>query len=596
MDRQKQIADVYVEDYEKIYQLNKLNRDIEDAINDSDRVKNKQQLKKLQDQINQASADGVKLSQYDLDVLRKKFELEIARNELEESKNAKSQVRMMRDAEGNYGYVYTADANAVADAEQSYEDKLHELQVLNTEYIKQLEDNYLQLQQNVRDQIANLDITQFATEEEYLAEVDRIQSAALELQKRYGQQMDNAINNNRDLYENDWATYSRLTGYKISLDEEYLDKFTETQYSVLTGYKSMEEASTAFAKSLEDAVASVTLAYEQTRAMQQTAMNDGATSMKEFAESATNATNEVGKQTQALATEAKDLSVQYRDAFSQIADKAKDFADNYTKNIQPVIDKNLELLDVISQIIESQAGLNDETSSSTTGGQVSGTTSSGMTWTAFQSVGQAINATSKGFQKYSDYLPYIAALLRIDESNDYGGWGTVDGNIRKARLEEVFGEGAADDIDRYLAKFGADLPTYYSAMINNGTLERYSYERLKRIVKFDTGGYTGEWASNLGRLALLHEKELVLNKEDTANLLTAVDMIRNIAQVIDLNARSTSQAMSSAFSAGLVQETNRNFEQDVHITAEFPNATDRDEIIAAFDNLTNLAYQLAGQQ
>jgi len=159
MDRQKQIADVYVEDYEKIYQLNKLNRDIEDAINDSDRVKNKQQLKKLQDQINQASADGVKLSQYDLDVLRKKFELEIARSELEEARNAKSQVRMMRDAEGNYGYVYTADANAVADAEQSYEDKLHELQVLNTEYIKQLEDNYLQLQQNVRDQIANLDIT-----------------------------------------------------------------------------------------------------------------------------------------------------------------------------------------------------------------------------------------------------------------------------------------------------------------------------------------------------------------------------------------------------------------------------------------------------
>ena len=598
MDRQKQIADVYVEDYEKIYQLNKLNRDIEDAINDSDRVKNKQQLKKLQDQINQASADGVKLSQYDLDVLRKKFELEIARNELEESKNAKSQVRMMRDAEGNYGYVYTADANAVADAEQSYEDKLHELQVLNTEYIKQLEDNYLQLQQNVRDQIANLDITQFATEEEYLAEVDRIQSAALELQKRYGQQMDNAINNNRDLYENDWATYSRLTGYKISLDEEYLDKFTETQYSVLTGYKSMEEASTAFAKSLEDAVASVTLAYEQTRAMQQTAMNDGATSMKEFAESATNATNEVGKQTQALATEAKDLSEKYRDAFSEIADKAKDFADNYTKNIQPVIDKNLELLNVISQIIEKQAGMNDETSSSTTGGQVSGTTSSGMTWTAFQTVGQAISATSKGFQnpKYSDYLPYIAALLRIDESNDYGGWGTADGNVRKARLEEVFGEGAADDIDRYLAKFGADLPTYYSAMINNGTLGRYSYERLKRIVKLDTGGYTGEWASNLGKLAFLHEKELVLNKEDTANLLTAVDMIRNIAQVIDLNARSTSQAMSSAFSAGLVQETNRNFEQDVHITAEFPNATDRDEIIAAFDNLTNLAYQLAGQQ
>jgi len=199
--------------------------------------------------------------------LRKKFELEIARSELEEARNAKSQVRMMRDAEGNYGYVYTADANAVADAEQSYEDKLHELQVLNTEYIKQLEDNYLQLQQNVRDQIANLDITQFATEEEYLAEVDRIQQAALELQDRYGQQMSNAINNNRDLYENDWATYSRITGYKISLDEEYLDKFTETQYSILTGFKTMEEAKEVFTQSLANTISSAFEAYRQTKTM-----------------------------------------------------------------------------------------------------------------------------------------------------------------------------------------------------------------------------------------------------------------------------------------------------------------------------------------
>ena len=135
-DRQKQISEVYVEDYEKIYQLNKLNRQIEAAIDDSEHIKNKQRLKKLQEEINIANQDGVKLSQYDLDVLQKKFELEMARSELEEATNAKSQVRMMRDAEGNYGFVYTADANAVADAEQNYEDKLHELQVLNTDYIK----------------------------------------------------------------------------------------------------------------------------------------------------------------------------------------------------------------------------------------------------------------------------------------------------------------------------------------------------------------------------------------------------------------------------------------------------------------------------
>jgi hypothetical protein len=35
---------------------------------------------------------------------------------LEEAQNAKSTVRLQRDAEGNFGYVYTADANQVADA------------------------------------------------------------------------------------------------------------------------------------------------------------------------------------------------------------------------------------------------------------------------------------------------------------------------------------------------------------------------------------------------------------------------------------------------------------------------------------------------
>ena len=36
-----------------------------------------------------------------------------------------------------------------------------------------------------------------------------------------------------------------------------------------------------------------------------------------------------------------------------------------------------------------------------------------------------------------------------------------------------------------------------------------------------------------------------------------------------------------------------NIEQEVHITAEFPNATDKNEILEAFDNVINLAAQYA---
>lgn len=42
---------------------------------------------------------------------------------------------------------------------------------------------------------------------------------------------------------------------------------------------------------------------------------------------------------------------------------------------------------------------------------------------------------------------------------------------------------------------------------------------------FDSGGYTGDFSG--GRLAVLHEKELVLNKFDTSNILKAVDITRD---------------------------------------------------------------------
>jgi hypothetical protein len=38
------------------------------------------------------------------------------------------------------------------------------------------------------------------------------------------------------------------------------------------------------------------------------------------------------------------------------------------------------------------------------------------------------------------------------------------------------------------------------------------------MTKMNTGGYTGAWGPE-GRIAMLHEKELVLNPDDTANFL-----------------------------------------------------------------------------
>jgi hypothetical protein len=108
---------------------------------------------------------------------------------------------------------------------------------------------------------------------------------------------------------------------------------------------------------------------------------------------------------------------------------------------------------------------------------------------------------------------------------------------------------------------------------------------------FDTGGYTGEWGSE-GKIAMLHEKELVLNANDTANFLEALNISRQLIEMIEMNARASSLGLGEMV-ASTIKDSSQTIEQSVHITAEFPNAVNHSEIEEAFDNLINMASQYA---
>ena len=110
---------------------------------------------------------------------------------------------------------------------------------------------------------------------------------------------------------------------------------------------------------------------------------------------------------------------------------------------------------------------------------------------------------------------------------------------------------------------------------------------------FDTGGYTGEWGPE-GKLAMLHQKEIVLNQDDTANLLSAVEMVRTILAAIDMH--STSAQLGGILSTpGFQGGNSETLEQNVKIEASFPNVQDRNEIEEAFNNLINRASQYANR-
>lgn len=114
------------------------------------------------------------------------------------------------------------------------------------------------------------------------------------------------------------------------------------------------------------------------------------------------------------------------------------------------------------------------------------------------------------------------------------------------------------------------------------------------MIGFNTGGYTGDWDSS-GRLALLHQKEIVLNAHDTENFLSAIDILRDITKVIDLQALAQSNMLSS-MTAATVGAHSQVIEQEVTIHAEFPNATNHNEIEEAFNTLLNRASQFANRK
>jgi hypothetical protein len=119
-------------------------------------------------------------------------------------------------------------------------------------------------------------------------------------------------------------------------------------------------------------------------------------------------------------------------------------------------------------------------------------------------------------------------------------------------------------------------------------------KKTEKAASMDTGGYTGAWGSE-GKWLLAHEKELILNKSDTANILSAVELVRSIQGSLQssLYAMTAEMLFNKIAQSSLGKAAKDTIEQIVHITAEFPNVEDKNEIQEAFNELVNLAAQRA---
>lgn len=595
-DQQNEVMDRYVADYTKIYELSKLNRDIVNSIDETDNVKAKKELRDLQEEITALQESDAQMSQYDLDYLRAKYELRLAEIALEEAQNAKSQVRMRRDSEGNYSYVFTADESEVTNAAQNYEDKLYEMQQLNNDYIREVQNNILQSEIELANALRELDRTKFASDEEYYAEVNRLTEYYTGQRNFYLEELNKSLNNNAEVYTQDWTRYSVLTGYKISADEQYLDKFTETVYAQITGYESIAEAQVVFTEATGVMVQDLHEAFETWQLHVKEVMEKAGTSIEKFGADTEKVLNDISTQSAQSAADVTSSASQFTAAFGVVCAAVSDWQIQYNSSINSAIESNVSMMTSCTNLISMLSNV---------GGGISTTSQQFIAAAAaIEAAAARIQAAAAAAASAASGMPTGVPSTnpsgtggKMTAGGTYFGSVTVGGSSASKVIDGVTywsaGGGWVRASDLNSNKRGITI-TSSSSRHTTYYIDHYYPITKYKLESLDTGGYTGEWGSN-GRLALLHQKELVLNAQDTENMLSAINIIRDIARVIDLNAASSANAFA-LMSSTYATHSGQTIEQEVTIHAEFPNATNHSEIEEAFNTLINQAAQFANRK
>lgn len=612
----KTAADRFVPQYKEIYELSKLNRDIMKSIDNTSNIKNKQALRDLQKEINELEQHSGEISQYDLDNARRRYELELARLQLEEARDAKSTVRLSKDSEGNWSYVYTANQDEVEKAEQNYEDKLYAMQQANGEYINSLSDQILALEEQYAEKLAEIRLDNTMSEEERNAAIARLNAYFAEQMEYLTNEGQKTVDNNARLFEEEWTTYHNWTDAfgndvqaRINNQHDFMTQFGDTILGTYTGYGNFDELNAAMVQIAEEASVKMEEAYGALQAQVATAMEAAGIDVAHFGEVVHDTVNEqIVPSAQAAEDAVVKMGKAVVDEFNNLADGVSAWQIKYTTEMQKIIQKNEQLAASVNNLAAVYANLI---------AQMYAVANAPVPKFSNSAADYYAN-TGAGGQSASGGDPNSNDPNNPGDNEIYADSAHWKSDHHYHWRVRTYKSGRTEKIDKGRHKWYLCDPividshhhsptTFESAYcavcgkkISINPWHQYASVDGQEVIipGYDTGGYTGNWNSSQGKLAILHEKELVLNKEDTKNILGTVELVRKLSQKIDLNAQTARYAFNYHPIINNPKLTDRELQvnQTVSITAEFPNAQNRTEIEEAFTTLINQASQFANQK
>lgn len=589
-------ADRYLDSVNAAYGIQKLENKLLKSMGDTNNVAAQKQLQNIYENELKTLKEMDKVSQYDIDRANKKYELTLKQIALQDAQQNKSKMRLRRDSSGNYSYQFVADDDKLSQLQDEIAEINNSIYNLDKNAYNQNLNEYVNAYQEMQNKITEISMNAALQDEEkerqillvreQYAEifkgiiedntkyqVNLADSAAIEVE-RLGSESYNTFQSIADeegriimeelipqwgtgiqsmiSYLNGdekdggglkgaWDTLfshinSSLENYKKSIDA--LDSSSGGLLSTIkTGYDNNSSAILALNNNLSK---QINLRKEEADAISKVkiAVDSLAASYKKAEESAKNAAT----------------------AAHEVWNKEQQKAIQETKNTASALPTSTPATQNASSATTSA----ENTVKPKTWYRV--ITKDGVQLGSFENESNAANYKENGYRVYDKK----GTNYYVQRS--YSATGKTQGtNDSKT----------GNSYTAYEIKSSSGKTKYYMASSEAEAIKKAEAEG------FDTGGYTGEWGSS-GKLAMLHEKELVLNKEDTSNMLNIVNVVRAISDKF----KSFTGNFANIFDGlSTTNNTDNSVEQNVYITANFEGATSADEIKNALSNLMNIASQ-----
>ena len=567
-----EMSDKYLDNINKAYEIQSLRNKMNTSISDTASLQAQQKIRDVMEEQLKILEDKAYITQYDVDRANKIYDITMKQIALEEAQNNKSQMKLRRDSQGNYRYEYVSDQDDIAQKQQELLEAQNDLYNFDKdryrEVLQEAQDAYKEFTSRY---IEILTSTAY-TEEEKVQLIDQLKANYYEAQ----------LGRMEDL----GTVEGNLLASADTMGQQLLGKGIETLEGLVN------EADTAATELVHNTFGEdgpintdIVNTFDNLRT-ELVNLQDVIKAMAEQAgvdfEQLTNGIDPAIEYTKELINDNKDLLASYDEeleAISRVIAELASLEEAYDKVKEAAIAAIEEALKLREQ--ESFGGDlgEDSGTGSETGGSGRGNGGGGNYGA---NIGDE-NQKPSGVTIYKGIDGDYANIMYVKKDSLKNGITVSD--ISKAAARENYNYSIIDSVTMRGS-------TPWVKAINNSEVKPEKAVR-KDYLRFDTGGYTGDWNSKEGKIAMLHEKELVLNKQDTSNILMAVSIVRTLSAKLSDMTNNMMNSINSHNTAATIPIQDQTLEQNVKIEASFPNVKNSNDIEQALNNLVNTASMYA---